>query len=225
MSLRPALLALLLLLPPPALADELLTVTGVGTVPVKADTAHIMGSAQDRAPTAAEAIAAHKATVARLAAALARLNVPADAMVTNNFSVNGQSTGPLLPGQPRTITGYTALTQITVTVPFDEHVGEILQGLMTAGLTQSGRMTFSVRDTAAAMDQARAAALKDAMAKARTLAQQSGVTLGPLRQVTDGNNSQTMAAQTLLQNTLGAIGNGQGQFSVSDTVTLGYAIK
>jgi uncharacterized protein YggE len=225
MRVAKAVLLLGTLLPLPALADELLTVTGIGTVPIRADTARIAGTAEDRGPTAADAIAAHKATVARLTAALARQNVPADAMVTNNFSVNAQFTGPILPGQPRTITGYTALTQITVTVPLDEHLAEVMQGLMTSGLSQSGRMTFAVRDTTAAMDQARALALKDAIAKAKTLAQQSGVTLGPIRQVTDGANPQILTTQNILQATLANITNAQGQLSVTDTVTVGYAIK
>lgn len=226
MSLKTALLTAALLLPLPALADDLLTVTGVGTIAVKADVARISGMTEDRAATANEALAAHRATVARLTAALTRLGVPADSLTTTSVALNPQyATGPAPAGQPRTITSYNAATQIVVTVPFDNRLAETWQALIAAGLTQSSRVNFAFRDSAAAMDQARAAALKDATAKAKSLAQQSGVTLGAIRQVTDGSNGQTLMAQNILQATLVNINNLQGQITVSDTVTVGYAIK
>jgi uncharacterized protein len=61
-----------------------------------------------------------------------------------------------------------------------------VDALVASGSNSLGDISFSIRDHKPLLAQAREAAVKDAMTKAETLARASGVTLGPIAQISEG---------------------------------------
>jgi uncharacterized protein YggE len=201
-----------------------LTVTGQGSVAARPDEARINGTADARGASVAEALAAQKQGMAHLTAALAKLGVAEKDFAVTGFNVNPQyASGPVVGGQTRAVTGYNASTQFSVIAEHPDRLADILQALADAGLNQSARIVYVVHDPAA-LAQARAAAVKDAFARAQVLAQQTGVTLGPVVAVTDG--LRPLAAQNYVEQLMSAINPllGANQ-TVSAAVTVSWAIQ
>jgi uncharacterized protein YggE len=226
--MRSSLCAALLLgimFPMAAAADPaLLTVTGQGSVAARPDEARINGNADAHGASVAEALAAQKLVMTHIVAALAKLGVAEKDFAVSAINVNPQyAPGPVVAGQNRAVTGYNASTQISVIAEHPERLADILQGLADAGLNQSARISFLVHDPAA-LAQARAAAVKDAFARAQILAQQTGVTLGPVASVTDG--PRPGVAQNYVEQVMSAINPMLGAAqTIYATVTVSWEIK
>ncbi len=98
-------------------ADPLLTVTGHGSVVTSETEARITVTAEARGPTTSEAMAAQRVMVANITKALARAGVPQKDFAVTNLNLNPQyAGGPVLPGQPRPVSGYNCNTTVTVVV-------------------------------------------------------------------------------------------------------------
>jgi uncharacterized protein YggE len=208
---------------PAAAADSVLTVTGRGMAAAPATQARITGSADGRGATTAEAVAAHHATVERITKALAKAGVPEKDLQVTGMNLNPQYVGPILPGQPRTVTSYNFNTTISVTVENPAKLDEVLQALAEAGVNQAERVNFVTGDAEAAMAEARAAAVKDAFARGKVLAGQTGVTLGRVVAVTDGIPANGLF--NYAEQMLAALGNGGAIHNVTATVTVSWEIK
>ncbi|MDB5740737.1 MAG: hypothetical protein JWP16_1777 [Alphaproteobacteria bacterium] len=225
-SLLRAALLLGAFIPLAAAADPAqLTVTGQGSAAARPDEARISGNADARGATVAEALATQKLVMAHVTAALAKLGVPEKDFAISGINVNPQyASGPVVAGQTRTVTGYNASTQLSVIAEHPDHLSDILQGLADAGLNQNARITFVVHDPSAALALARAAAVKDAFARAQVMAQQTGVILGPVVAVTDG--PRPLATLNYVEQMMSVLNPllGASQ-TVSATVTVSWAIK
>ncbi len=208
----------------PAAADDQLTVTGQGTVQARNDEARINGTAEARGATVAEALAAQKAVAAHLAAALTKLGVSEKDFAVSAININPQyGPGPAVNVQ-RTVTGYTANTQLIVVVEHVERLSDILQALSEAGLNQSAHVSFAIHDPSGSLALARAAAVKDAFARGQVLAQQTGVTLGAVTAVSDGPRSPQAA--NYVEQMMSAINLPFGLIQkISATVTISWVIK
>jgi uncharacterized protein YggE len=223
-ALRAAVLASIFLAGP-AFAESLLTVTGRGSAVTTTSEARINGTADSKGATAAEALAAGRAVTANIAKALARLGVPENDFTITGMNLNAQyASGPILAGQPRVITGYNCNTNILVRVDHADRIADILQALVDAGVTQSARVTYVAHDTDDARVLARAAAVKDAFARGKILAGQTGVTLGPVVSVTDGPSSAgvlnyTEQLMSIMNTSLGV------NHTVAAAVTVSWAIR
>jgi uncharacterized protein YggE len=104
---------------------------------------------------------------------------------TSNFSIqpkyiypSQKSTGER---EPPRIVGYTVRNTVTLRIREISRVGEILDKSVTLGVNEGGNIRFSNNDPSAAIDQARVAAVHNAMAKAKTLAEAAGVRTGALQ--------------------------------------------
>jgi uncharacterized protein YggE len=170
---------------PPAHAADFepprITVDGEGDVMVKPDRAQVSAGVISQAKTAAAALAANSAAMNRAFAALKTAGIPDAKIQTANFSVSPQYP-PYRADQPepRNIIGYQVSNEVSVTVDDLGKLGSTLDALVQSGANQLGGIAFTVADPKPMAAKARAAAVADAMAKAKTLADAAGVTLGPL---------------------------------------------
>ena len=92
------------------------------------------------------------------------------------------------PHEPRTepkISGYSVSNQVSVKIRKIGDLGEILDHLVTAGVTDVGNIAFLVSDASKAADQAREAAMADARRKAEVYAHASGIQLGRIEWITE----------------------------------------
>lgn len=222
-----ALFVLLLLAPDavaqPAPQPRLLTVTGQGEVKAIPDQATLSAGVVTEAKTAAAALGANSRAMNAVFDALKRLGVPERSIRTSEMSVQPQY--PNDSRVPRRITGYQVSNSVTVTVDDLSKVGPAVDVLVSSGANSLGDISFSIRDPKPLLAEAREAAVKDALAKAETLARTSGVTLGPIVQISEGGVGgppQPMMRMAVMN---GAPPIAAGEQAVSANVSISWEIR
>jgi uncharacterized protein YggE len=164
-----------------------ISVNGAGEVMGKPDQARLSAGVLTQAPSAAAALSANTAAMNRVFATLKTLGIPDNKIQTSNFSVQPQYP-PFRPGatEPGAITGYQVSNQVTVILDDIAKLGPALDALVQSGSNRLGGVSFAIADPKPLAERARAAAVADAMAKAKTLAAAAGVALGPLLSIQEG---------------------------------------
>ena len=97
------------------------------------------------------------------------------------------------PAEPKLI-GYSVSNQITINIRNIDRVGDILDRLITAGVTSVGSISLLVSDQSKALDQGRTAAIADARRKAEIYAQASQLRLGDVAWVTEDSGFAPLIA-------------------------------
>jgi len=175
---------------------HLLSVTGEGEVRAVPDQAQLSAGVVTQAKTAAAALAANSTAMNEVFATLKKRGIPEKSIATSNFSINPQYPPYRqdAPNEDRSrIIGYEVSNQVTVIVDDVSKVGTVLDALVASGANQAGGVSFNIRDPKPLMKQAREDAVKDARAKAETLAKAAGVTLGSIISISEGGGYQPIA--------------------------------
>ena len=168
-----------------------LTVIGSGGADVTPDRASFGFGSVTQARTAAAALEASSAAVARVVAALRREGIAqadiqtADVSLSPRWSENGES-----------IVGYTASNTVTAIVRRLGQAGAVIDAAVAAGANQMSGPSLLASDQASAYRDALRAAVANARAKAQTLATASGVAAGRITAVVEsGTGPSPMPAQ------------------------------
>ncbi len=167
----------------PAVGGSEITVVGQGTAYGEPDQAQVNLGVETFAETVTEATSQNEATVQQIMAALADLGIPAEDIQTSNYSLWAEQ----IYGErgPEGIAGYRVTNTVTVTLRDIDQVGSVLGAVTEAGANSIYGISFSVADPAALQAEARAAAMDDARARAASLAELSGLTLGEVKIVSE----------------------------------------
>lgn len=161
-----------------------ISVPGVGRVLVQPDIATIRlgvnvthGSAVAARESAAETM--NKVLDAVLEAGVERRDIR-----TATVSLNAV-TDYSAEGGPR-VTGYQVANVLSVTLRDLDQTGQVIDDALWAGASSLDSLEFGLADDTAPTEQARAAAMKDARARALTIAGAAGATLGNVVAVSEG---------------------------------------
>jgi uncharacterized protein YggE len=174
---------------------HILSVSGEGEVRAVPDQAQLSAGVVTQGKTAAQALAANSTAMNSVFAALKKRGVPEKSITTSNFSINPQYPPYRqdAPQEDRTrIIGYEVSNQVTVILDDVSKVGATLDALVASGANQAGGVSFTIRDPKPLMKEAREEAVKEALAKAQTLAKAAGVTLGAIISISEGGGYQPM---------------------------------
>ena len=177
----------------PVLAEEAksmrtIQITGHGEVQQAPDLAIVTTGVVTSAADAKAALAANSKAMAALLAELRAASVADKDVQTSNFSVQPQYDYGQNNSQPPKITGYQVSNTVTVTLRKLDSVGDVLDKLVSSGSNQVGGISFSIADPQAALDDARKAAVADALRKANLLATAAGVKLGVITSLSEGGD-------------------------------------
>lgn len=169
-------------------APPTITVTGEGSAERAPDLATVQIGVTTVGETAAEALAANSAAMAAVTDRLKAAGVADRDLQTTGLSVNPNWTGydSSSSAEGPRISGYTASNILTVRVRALDTLGAVLDASVSDGANTLNGLTFGLADPKPAMDDARKAAVADALAKAELLATAAGVTLGPIVSITEG---------------------------------------
>jgi uncharacterized protein YggE len=144
------------------------------------------------AEKAPEALEANSRSMKQVMAALGEQGVAEVDIRTSGFNLQPKYVYPNQDGKrakkPR-IVGYTVRNTVTVQVRDLDKVGTILQKSVELGVNSGGNIQFGNADPGKAIDKARTLAMKDATARAKTLARAAGVGLGDILSISE-NYSQ-----------------------------------
>lgn len=160
-----------------------ITVSGQGDVNAAPDQAHLSAGVVADARSAAAALAANTRAMNAVFATLKRLGIPDRDVATSDFSVSPQY-AEQRDGAAQKITGYEVSNTVDVTVDLAQ-LGPALDALVTSGANSLGNVAFGIRNPKPLLDKARAAAMKDAIARAQTYAAAGGFALGPILSVNE----------------------------------------
>ena len=176
----------------PALADDTpRTLTLIGRAEVKAapDMAVISAGTVSEAETARAALSANNEAMAAVLKTIRDAGVAGKDVQTSNFSVQPKYTYP-----PRAsdgtqdapkIVGYTVSNTVTVIVRDLDKLGGVMDAVVTSGVNQMHGLDFTIAEAEPLRNEARRAAVADALARARLYAEAAGVKLGPIRTITE----------------------------------------
>lgn len=170
--------------PPASPLPTVLTVSGEGTVATVPDIAVIGVSISREAPTARAAMDAMSAASQAVVARLREAGVEDRDLQTGQLSL-----GPRWDHSrdgPSEIVGYVASTTLTVRARDLDGLGATLDAAVGDGANGISGPDFRMADPGPAEDEARRAAMRDALSKAALYAGEAGLEVARIRSVTEG---------------------------------------
>lgn len=163
-------------------AAATLTVAGEAKVAVEPDMALLSAGAVSNAATANEALAANSKAVSEVIGAIKAAGVEAKDIATANFTIQPQYAYGQQNTPPR-LTGFEVRNTVRVTVRDLKVLGPLLDKMVQSGANQASGLTFTLSDPDKAEAEARAGAVKDAIAQAKGIAQVAGVKLARISSI------------------------------------------
>ncbi len=163
-----------------------LVVTGSAQVSAPPDLATVNAGVETAADTAAEAVAANGAVMARVIAALEAAALAPEDYQTTGFDVSEIWEDGGAPDGRRDVTGYRVSNALTIRVRDVSAVGGLIDSLSAAGANRFHSLVFSIDDPEQFVDAARRDAVAEARRKADLFAGAAGVTLGPVLTLREG---------------------------------------
>ncbi|PSH69562.1 hypothetical protein CU102_07105 [Phyllobacterium brassicacearum] len=185
-------------LPFAALADEAprprITVTGEGEAAAAPDMAILSLVVLQEKPTAREALTANNEAMAKVLDAMKKAGIAERDLQTSGFSIDPRYVYPenkdnTQPPQAPKIVGYAVSNSLTVRVRDLKKVGDILDQSVTLGVNQGGNLTFTNDKPETVVEEARKKAVANALAKAKTLTEAAGVSLGKVIEISEQSYS------------------------------------
>ncbi|MGH6879212.1 MAG: SIMPL domain-containing protein [Rhizomicrobium sp.] len=204
--------------------ERTLTVSGEGHVKAVPDEAQLSAGVVTEARKAASAVAANAKAMNGVFAALRRLGIPNASIQTQDFSVSPQTSGDRSGNAGQKITGYQVSNKVSVTVDDSAKVGPALDALVASGANSLGDISFTIRNPKPLLAEARADAMKDAIARAHTYAAAGGFALGPILAVSEAGveTPQPMTAAPMMRMMAAAptpVAAGEDRVSAAISVT------
>jgi uncharacterized protein YggE len=209
-------------------SERYIRVSGSGEVAVVPDIAYINIGVHSEAEDVTRALESNNTQAAELTEALKAEGIEEKDIQTANFNVYPQTRYDNM-GQP-VGTSYVVDNTVYVTMRDLANLGKLLDTAISAGANNINGISFDIADKETVLAQARELAIKDAEAKAQSVAAVAGVTLGQILSI-------DVSTPTYNQPYFGyGMGGGTsrvetsvpvsaGQIVVSYTATLNYAIE
>jgi uncharacterized protein YggE len=163
--------------------ETTITLNGKGSVDRAPDIAMINVGVSVEAATASAAMADQTAKMNGVFNAVKAAGIADRDMQTSNLSLNAVYDYP--PNQQPKMRGYNASNQITIKVRDLKNLGKTLDAIVKGGGNTINGIAFSVDKPEAYQNEARVAAIKDAMAKAELYAQAAGYKVKRIVTVTE----------------------------------------
>ncbi len=210
-----------------------ISVVGEGLATLAPDMAVMTLTVTRQSKTAREALDSNSAAMAEVIASMRSEGVAERDLQTSRFSIAPDYVYPKHrsdenPQAPR-IVGYTVRNSLTVRVRDLQQVGVLLDHSVTLGVNEGGNIQFTNDDPAEALSAARTAAVKDAHAKAVTLAQAAGVALGDILELSETSRSGAprpmMMQDMAMARSAESVPVAAGENSYTVRVNVAYAIE
>lgn len=207
-----------------------IVVTGQGDAALAPDLAIVNLSVADTAKTAREALDANNKAMSAVLKGLKDQGIAARDLQTAGLSIQPQYSYPQNEDgtpKPPVLNGYTVTNGLTVRVRDLAKLGAIIDQSVTSGVNQGGDIRFTNEDPAKALEEARIEAVKDATAKAKTLAEAAGVKLGRVIEITEGApdpGPQPLMRMQMAKEASDAVPVEAGENSYSVNVSVTFAI-
>lgn len=166
-----------------------ISVSGTGRVSVVPDVADLRLGVTITTKTVESARSANATVMTGVIGALRELAIAPEDIQTTNLTLSPAYDYSSSRNPPR-LTGYTLTNPVAVTVRDLATVGAVIDGSLGAGATSLDSISFRNRESAAAENAARQAAVADARAKAEVLAAAAGVSIAGVAAITEAGTAE-----------------------------------
>lgn len=173
--------------PAPVLAGTRLDVVATGEVTRVPDIARISAGVVTLAPTATAAIEQNAARMSSVRQALRRAGIEDRDIQTSTINLNPEYR--YVENQPPVLTGYRAGNEVSIRFRDIRNTGRILDALVAQGANQINGPVLGLDKPEAALDEARAAALRTAQARADLYARALGKRVGRILSVSESGGA------------------------------------
>lgn len=160
------------------------SVTGLGIVKAKPDTASISIGVVSEGDTAREALDKNTAAMSRVIVELKGQKIKPVDIQTTNFSVRPKFQH-FKDGKPPAVIGYRVVNSVHITVRDLKMLGSVLDQAVSLGSNQINGIQFFIAEAGSVENQARAKAIKDAQEKASLYATQAKAKLGKVLTISE----------------------------------------
>ena len=163
--------------------------SGEGQATAAPDLALLTLSVMREAKTARAALDANNDAMAAVIAAMKSAGIKDRDLQTAGIQISPRYNYTNKPdgSQEAELVAYQVTNTLSVRIRDIDKTGDILDKAVSLGVNQGGGIAFSNEDPSAAVTEARKKAVADAMAKAKTLADAAGVSIGRVLEITDQN--------------------------------------
>lgn len=223
--ISPMLLAAVLTLPmmqTAAAETGQITVTGEASIAATPDMATISLGVITGGENAVDAMAQNSAEMSKVIARLKSAGIAEADLQTTNLQLYPNQPGSSSLSQDSGGANFTASNQLQVRVRALEQLGTILDAAISDGANSLQGVSFDIAAPRALQDEARAAAVADATAKAKILATAAGVNLGKITAITDGGSAGGGIATYRV--TSAKVPVEAGQVEIGQSVTVSFEI-
>ena len=202
-----------------------LTAQGIGIVRFDADAASIMLGVREVSEDVATAQATVNEKLAKVVTALKEAGVNESDIQTSSISLYPQYDYDQVSSP---IVGYSAENMITVTTTEIDSVGRYIDLAFEAGANTFNDISFSALDTSAQKARALELAVENARAKAETIASATGMKLGDIVRIAEGDDmyygGDISYAKAEEADAAGGTQVYASRLQVSATVTIEYSL-
>ena len=223
-----------------------ITVSGEGKAYAKPDVAIVSFGVTTSAKTVADVTSKNTTQMNAVIAAVKKLGVADVDIQTTNYSLNPvYSNDYIVPGPipmnsssavggtiirtGNTLTGYSLEQDVQVKIRDFTKVGDIMSAATSNGSNVVGSLQFSIDNPEQIKEQARASAIAQAKLNAENLAKESGISLGKIINVIEGNSNPYPVMYNSLKSDVSGGASvpvvQPGQQEIDETISLTYQVK
>lgn len=200
-----------------------LSVQGTGEVNAAPDIAQIQIGVASTAESAGAAMTANNGAAQKVFDFLKGQGIAPEDMQTVEVSINPQYRDRRTTDGVQEIVGYTVQNRLSVTVRRLDALGKVLDGVVTAGANTISGISFDVAGRNRLEDEALAAAVADARARADLMAKAAGVSVDRVLEMSAGGSAPPRPMYARAE--MSSVPIAPGSLTVSVSVNVVYAIR
>lgn len=164
-------------------AERTVSVSAMGSVSAEPDVAYVSTGVITEAASAREALAANSALMSKIVTGLKAAGIAAKDIQTTSINVEPRYDSPK--DRPASIKGYRVLNQVRITSRDIKRLGEVLDQAVSLGANQINSISFEVSNAEQLKDDARKAAMANALRRAKLYAAGAGADVGQVLTISE----------------------------------------
>lgn len=203
-----------------------ITVVGNGTITAKPDILRIMVGVVAHADQASDAVRMMSDDLAQVLAVMSDEGLPPADIQSSGLRLSERYSNDRDYDAPPKVVGFTAQSDVTVIVRDLDRAGGILDRLVAEGANQISSLAFDIDDKAPLLEQARVAAVADAIAKTALYADAANVKAGAIVSISEVTSGGGIArGQMMAMAEARSVPIAAGTLDVTAQVTVVTAIE
>ena len=203
-----------------------ISVSGSGSVKIPADSARLTFSVQTKESTAIASVQTNAAKMNKVYEALKAMGISESDISTENYNLYQEvfyRDGKNEPGK------YVTSNNITVILDDVNQSGKVIDTAISAGVNQMNGISFFVKNSKEALDQARVLAFQQAKEKAELYAKEAGCKVGKVISISENSPSypavRVYADNASMKSVANSTTISGGQDSITATISVVFELK